>query len=180
MQGVASDLLPAEPSNIQCHKEIRGLPGFLWFEGDANRIRDPRYPIEPADHRRRVGQGGFTQPGPHCLTRTRQGVLVSGQDRVGERKQRATERHIGPGITLDHRLKAEVPVSVVAARTEQRQMADRSIFASVQRRDTSGKQLDLRVADGPIVTPVISHLGSGLIQFLQYVPPMNHAGRHEA
>ena len=165
-RGAASGLLPAEPPDIQCHEEIRGLRGFLWFEGDADRIRDPRYPIESADHRRRVGQGGFTQSSPHRLTRTRQGVLVSGQDRVSKREQRAAERHIGPGITLDHRLEAEVPVGVVAARTEQRQMADRSIFTSVQRRDTSGKQLDLRVADGPIVTPVISHLGSGLIQFL--------------
>ena len=117
-RGAASGLLPAEPPDIQCHEEIRGLRGFLWFEGDADRIRDPRYPIESADYRRRVGQGGFAQSSPHRLTRTRQGVLVSGQDRVSEREQRAAERHIGPGIPLDHRLEAEVPLSVVAARTE--------------------------------------------------------------
>jgi len=134
----------------------------------------------PADHSGGVAQSSVSHGRAHGIARPSQSRVISPKHGVGEHQQRAAMGHVGTWIASDHRVEVEVPVSVAAARTEQGQMAGRSILTSIERRDPSGQQFDLRVADRAVIDAVVTHLTAGLIQFLQQIPPMDHAVRHEA
>ncbi len=161
-----SDFFTSEPPDIQVGEKIRGQFNLFRFKWNSGRVGDPRNSVKPANHRGGVAQAGLAHSQANRLPRACQPNVVASQDGIREGQQHAAMGHIRPGISAHDGVEIKFSISVATARTEQGQMAGRSIFTSIERRDAGSEQLDLRVGDGAIFDRVVAHLRAGLIKFL--------------
>lgn len=111
----------------------------------------------------------------------RQGGCVITGDRLGKDAENFAVRNAAIAARFaDNDVKINFRFAVLAARTEQRRMAGRSIRTLVDSGHPPRHQLDLHPADGAVIGPKIAHLHTGQVLRLVHLHETVRFGRHQA
>ena len=137
---------------------------LLGLERDAGRVGHSVDRVEEADHTRRVGQPRWTQRRHQRVAGSRERRSVVAEHGFGKRHEEPAMRHAATALwAAGDRREIESLVVSPAARTEQQGMTGGSIETSVERRDARRQQLDLSVADRPVLAREIAHHFAGQV-----------------
>ena len=106
---------------------------------------------------------------------------VTPQYRLAILGQRRAVRHAdGGAVAVEGRTHLEALACMLAARTEQRRMADRSVIAPVERRNAAGEHLDLCMRQGAVLVIEVADLLVFQIQLDIEIEEVENLLRHQA